>query len=245
MDEGLLSSGPSCDVRKRDLERVVRSGKRKIPKPMMEKRRRDRINHSLETLRLLLLENTCNEKLKNPKVEKAEILESVVEFLKTEKEKENEKEHQSKKGVQSRDCQGGEQQQQQTYREGMRTCLMRVNHFIATKTQELEETRGVGSSSHQTSLGFPGAQTHNNMAPDQVHKALGTTTSTCDQTAPSPRMSQHQHLPRQVSQSHPSPGLMGSPSRRTGLDCDHNTRKLLSPKSNAEVTDPVWRPWPQ
>lgn len=32
-----------------------------ISKPQMEKRRRERINHSLETLRLLLLENTDDE----------------------------------------------------------------------------------------------------------------------------------------------------------------------------------------
>ncbi|XP_048885218.1 hairy-related 5 [Brienomyrus brachyistius] len=48
----------------------------------MEKRRRDRINNSLETLRLLLLKSTRDEKLQNPKVGKAEILESVVHFLK-------------------------------------------------------------------------------------------------------------------------------------------------------------------
>lgn len=33
----------------------------KISKPQMEKRRRERINHSLETLRLLMLENTHDE----------------------------------------------------------------------------------------------------------------------------------------------------------------------------------------
>ncbi|TMS17081.1 Transcription factor HES-7.1-A [Larimichthys crocea] len=59
---------------------------RRVSKPLMEKRRRERINHSLETLRLLMLDNTHNEKLNNPKVEKAEILESVVDFLKTETE---------------------------------------------------------------------------------------------------------------------------------------------------------------
>lgn len=32
-----------------------------VSKPVMEKRRRERINHSLETLRLLMLENTHNE----------------------------------------------------------------------------------------------------------------------------------------------------------------------------------------
>lgn len=33
----------------------------KISKPQMEKRRRERINHSLETLRLLMLKNTHDE----------------------------------------------------------------------------------------------------------------------------------------------------------------------------------------
>lgn len=33
----------------------------KISKPQMEKRRRERINHSLETLRVLMLESTHNE----------------------------------------------------------------------------------------------------------------------------------------------------------------------------------------
>lgn len=33
----------------------------KVSKPLMEKRRRERINHSLETLRLLMLDNTHNE----------------------------------------------------------------------------------------------------------------------------------------------------------------------------------------
>ncbi len=33
----------------------------KISKPLIEKRRRERINHSLETLRLLMLENSSDE----------------------------------------------------------------------------------------------------------------------------------------------------------------------------------------
>lgn len=33
----------------------------KFSKPQMEKRRRERINHNLETLRLLMLENTADE----------------------------------------------------------------------------------------------------------------------------------------------------------------------------------------
>ncbi|XP_050789155.1 transcription factor HES-7.1-like [Gopherus flavomarginatus] len=57
---------------------------RKLLKPMLEKRRRDRMNRSLERLRLLLLEATQDERLKNPKVEKAEILQKTVHFVRTQ-----------------------------------------------------------------------------------------------------------------------------------------------------------------
>ncbi|XP_066487528.1 transcription factor HES-7 [Tiliqua scincoides] len=56
-------------------------GVRKMLKPLVEKRRRDRINRSLEEMRLLLLQRTQCQTLKNPKVEKAEILEMAVGYL--------------------------------------------------------------------------------------------------------------------------------------------------------------------
>ncbi|XP_053736005.1 hairy-related 5 [Synchiropus splendidus] len=84
----------------------------KVPKPVMEKRRRERINHSLETLRLLMLESTDDKRLKNPKVEKAEILESVVHFLKTNLE------GRSQRSVRPAD---------------MRSCLLRIGHFISSQ----------------------------------------------------------------------------------------------------------------
>ncbi|XP_044273044.1 transcription factor HES-2-like [Varanus komodoensis] len=57
---------------------------KKLLKPLMEKRRRDRMNQSLDRLRVLLFEATQDERLKNPKVEKAEILQKTVQFLKTQ-----------------------------------------------------------------------------------------------------------------------------------------------------------------
>lgn len=97
----------------------------KISKPVVEKRRRERINHSLETLRLLMLENMEDERLKNPKVEKAEILESVVHFLKAEFELK--KGHRSGKRLHFE-----KEKKQQNYDEGMRSCLRRVSEFIKT-----------------------------------------------------------------------------------------------------------------
>ncbi|XP_070812677.1 transcription factor HES-7-like [Pituophis catenifer annectens] len=55
-------------------------------KPLVEKRRRDRINKNLEELRLLLLQKTHCQTLKNPKVEKAEILELAVGYLQERKQ---------------------------------------------------------------------------------------------------------------------------------------------------------------
>ncbi|XP_028314918.1 transcription factor HES-7.1-like [Gouania willdenowi] len=95
---------------------------RRVPKPLMEKRRRDRINNNLEALRLLMLENTDNEKLKNPKVEKAEILESVVLFL---------RENSQRAGSGRVRC--------LRYQDGVSSCLMRACEFVSSKNQDAKE----------------------------------------------------------------------------------------------------------
>ncbi|KAK1138169.1 transcription factor HES-7-like [Acipenser oxyrinchus oxyrinchus] len=115
---------------------------KRVPKPLMEKRRRDRINHNLETLRVLLLQSTKEEKLRNPKVEKAEILESVVQFLKAELEggdvtrqksqrREREEEEEEEEAMTS--------SSQRNYQEGVRTCLLRVSDFISARSPRLSE----------------------------------------------------------------------------------------------------------
>ena len=77
-------------------------------------------------------------------MEKAEILESVVDFLKFEIET------YSGKGKRHRDpTEEGPsppRKQPQPYSEGMRSCLLRVGEFISTKSQLLEnEERATGS----------------------------------------------------------------------------------------------------
>ncbi|XP_054890697.1 hairy-related 11 [Poeciliopsis prolifica] len=56
--------------------------RKRILKPVVEKKRRDRINQSLAELRRLLLLSTSDTRLQNPKIEKAEILNLAVEYLK-------------------------------------------------------------------------------------------------------------------------------------------------------------------
>ncbi|KAH0626122.1 hypothetical protein JD844_000903, partial [Phrynosoma platyrhinos] len=84
-------------------------------KPLMEKRRRDRMNQSLDRLRVLLFEATQDERLKNPKVEKAEILQKTVQFLKTQPLSETK--HKEDAFL-------------QRYHSGYRECLTQATHFL-------------------------------------------------------------------------------------------------------------------
>ncbi|KAL4659963.1 transcription factor HES-7.1-B-like [Arapaima gigas] len=122
-------------------EQTYSSELKKISKPEMEKRRRNRINHSLETLRLLLLENTNNEKLRNPKVEKAEILESVVEFLKAE-EKGAGKLSLEPKSMERADLPLAQEKgiiETTEYKMGMHQCLWCMEGFLKMKNCELQD----------------------------------------------------------------------------------------------------------
>lgn len=156
--------------------------------------------------------------MNNPKVGKAEILESVVHFLRTEKEVE--KGHRAVKEQRST-CAS-----QHTYRDGMRSCLLRVSHFIASKSKELMETSG---DTVQASLAEP--QAHPSY-PGQVHMAE-IPSPAGDSAALSPQHLLHQHAIT-------GPYL----TQMTGLHCD--TQELLSSTAAPpHITDPVWRPWPQ
>nr|XP_006627473.1 PREDICTED: transcription factor HES-7.1-A-like [Lepisosteus oculatus] len=88
---------------------------RKLLKPLMERRRRERMNRSLESLRELLLQGAHVQSLANPRAEKAEILENAVLFL------------QQRSGV------------DQEYQEGFSACLKRAVCFLRSSGREAEE----------------------------------------------------------------------------------------------------------
>ncbi|XP_063045929.1 uncharacterized protein LOC134439932 [Engraulis encrasicolus] len=58
----------------------------RVLKPVIEKKRRDRINQKLHELRVLLLRCTQDQRLQNPKLEKAEILDLAVLYLRRDTE---------------------------------------------------------------------------------------------------------------------------------------------------------------
>lgn len=152
-------------------------------------------------------------------MEKAEILESVVQFLKTEKEVE--KGQRVVKRLVSR-----EQRQlcarQHSYNDGMRSCLLRVSHFIASRRQESDDA---GGDSVQASLSSPPVPQAYPSSPGPIHRPLIPAAVGGD-------LSHHHEI------SHPHL------TQNTDLHCD--TRKLLSPTAaSTHIMDPVWRPWPQ
>ncbi|XP_031443429.1 transcription factor HES-7.1-like [Clupea harengus] len=195
-----------------------------MAKPLMEKRRRDRINHSLETLRLLLSENTNNEKLRSPKVEKAEILESVVNFLRAEQP---ELQTRTKGRKRAREEDTEDPAHSPMYSDGMRTCLLTVSHFIASKSQELEgglELEWKHSYEHLAQK--PPATTA--MAP---HDSSSLST-------------------KQLSMpGSPATGLSASTAQsgpqETKATYMATKNTSASPKPSSVLSDGVWRPWPQ
>ncbi|XP_075715681.1 transcription factor HES-7.1-like [Rhinoderma darwinii] len=107
---------------------------RKLLKPQVERRRRERINSCLEKLRVLLSEEMKNEKLKNPKMEKADILEYTVDFL------------QSKMKSQKR-CH--EDLQFKNYQSGFQQCHQTTVNFI-NQNQQLSPSTHEKLKSYQS-----------------------------------------------------------------------------------------------
>uniref|UniRef100_A0A8C5PAE2 BHLH domain-containing protein n=1 Tax=Leptobrachium leishanense TaxID=445787 RepID=A0A8C5PAE2_9ANUR len=89
-----------------------------ILKPVVEKQRRDRINGCLEEMRILLLKLTGNQKLRNPKMEKAEILELAVIYIG------------NMTRMQAHDPERWVSPAEKFYLSGFRDCLDRTEDFI-------------------------------------------------------------------------------------------------------------------
>ncbi|KAM7382992.1 hypothetical protein PAMP_002682 [Pampus punctatissimus] len=94
--------------------------KRKILKPQVERRRRERMNRSLESLKTLLLQQ---QEETQRRVEKAEILEHTVLFLQN-----------TVKGDNTRAEGGG---QKHSFQDGFSTCLQRAAQFLGPEGKGL------------------------------------------------------------------------------------------------------------
>nr|XP_046256762.1 transcription factor HES-7.1-like [Scatophagus argus] len=96
--------------------------KRKTLKPQVERRRRERINRSLESLKTLLLQR---QEATQRRVEKAEILEHTVLFL------------QNTATGDKTGAEGGGGEQKHSFQDGFSTCLQRAAQFLGPEGKGL------------------------------------------------------------------------------------------------------------
>ncbi|XP_071432048.1 transcription factor HES-5-like isoform X1 [Pithys albifrons albifrons] len=102
-------------------EKLLPKEKNKLRKPVVEKMRRDRINSSIEQLKLLL-EKEFQRHQPNSKLEKADILEVAVSYLKQQSQLQEQSE-----------CREAfiHKSPEQDYNSGYLRCLKEAMHFLS------------------------------------------------------------------------------------------------------------------
>ncbi|XP_077312311.1 transcription factor HES-3 [Lithobates pipiens] len=201
---------------------------RKVSKPLMEKKRRARINVSLEQLKSLL-ERNYSQNIRKRKLEKADILELTVKYLKT---------------LQSSVQAVGPIFRSADYHAGFRNCLNSVSQFLI-KSEEYVPPSPLGLVQDVSAL-----------RPSSNGAGFRTKDSSIPCSAASkPVITQDHQLPANLSQ----PGAINQPTKlRTmphqPLPCQtsNGTPQALSPSLSANVPaansnrgpdQSVWRPW--
>ncbi|XP_065206574.1 transcription factor HES-1-like [Planococcus citri] len=115
------------DARKEGLSPTPK----KANKPLMEKRRRARINQSLALLKTLILDSTKNDNTRHSKLEKADILELTVRYLQRQKILNSE--------------------ELDKYKAGFQECTREVTRFLDTPELHLCNNDSSKSSKHHSS----------------------------------------------------------------------------------------------
>ncbi|KAM9828123.1 transcription factor HES-2-like [Syngnathus typhle] len=136
--DALASFSPNSTVAKRKEALELR----KTMKPLVEKRRRARINDSLNHLKDLILPLTGKDKSRYSKLEKADILEMTVRFLSDMPPVQNKNSTDS-------------------YKEGYKACLQRVSALLPKSSLEPDATRQVTDFIQRSMSANNNRQCHN------------------------------------------------------------------------------------
>ncbi|XP_053321010.1 transcription factor HES-7-like [Spea bombifrons] len=207
-----------------DMDCTDSFSSRKILKPVVEKQRRDRINRCLEEMRILLMKLTGNQKLRNPKMEKAEILELAVLYIGNVTR------------VKTHDPHRWVSPAEKFYLTGFRDCMDRTEDFINDISPEARNRFLDGLQNHlQHRLRFP----------NQLN--LSTVGQSDEDLA-----SKASHHPSAMD--FPNSGDEMSPCSASDLsssEAGNSPRWLSSPQYPTEChvqqdhpRTSVWRPWP-
>ncbi|XP_053572101.1 transcription factor HES-4 [Bombina bombina] len=221
---------------------------KRLMKPVIEKRRRDRINQSLEHLRTLLLEATQDESLKNPKTEKADILKKTVEFLRMCNTPDSEVEKNSLPGFEG-GFQEGLCQATQFLNSSTNVCEDKRTYLVGKLYQHLEDK--CINRWKEPMLGDNMEIDHRQLlpSPPQISRVTGDLETSIEKC---PHIQTNQPLiPTYPSSSSIRPLsqsiLQSSPRKPQGESCKMSVQRTILPTflSNASMSPAfVWRPWP-
>ncbi|XP_044215803.1 enhancer of split m7 protein-like isoform X2 [Thunnus albacares] len=196
---------------------------RKILKPQVERRRRERMNRSLENLKTLLLQQ---QEQTQRRVEKAEILEHTVLFLQNTTKRDN-----------TRAGGGG---QKHSFQDGFSTCLQRATQFLGPEGKGLWLGAALDAS-------FAARFARSDSDPAGAHRTSESSSSLVLRKSSRSflRMLIHRSKHRLYS------SLNGASCVQSHRDsyCSaipQQTHKVTSRVSNQNrpVSQSLWRPWP-
>uniref|UniRef100_A0A6Q2Z8P7 BHLH domain-containing protein n=2 Tax=Esox lucius TaxID=8010 RepID=A0A6Q2Z8P7_ESOLU len=203
---------------------------RKLLKPQVEKRRRERMNQSLESLRTLLLQRPQHQVVTRRNLEKSEILEQTVLFLQDTGDKDRKK------------AEGGEQQS--PFHDGLSACLQRAVHFLG---HEREGLRLEGALNNIFSAGLNSNACVSTKVPAKAYPSSSSPRTLVHQSSRLMTTQESYTRPQlcgvsgNTSHSHRAPlrhGIHNAP-QQTCRDTDKEVHS-----QNLSTSHSVWRPWP-
>ncbi|KAK6177533.1 hypothetical protein SNE40_015616 [Patella caerulea] len=193
---------------------------RKGRKLLAEKKRRNRINECLKQIKELICEDSVSyqTELDDNKMEKAEILESAVEFIKKTKYP----------------CQNSPREDQIKYQKGFARCFQEMTSFLGGIT-EVSDNVKYGLIQHVTRNI---QSTHYNR-----NKYPGISTNINGQY--SPRNENQNYIKYSPSLAVPldSNNYRQNIKTESTVDSNNNNNRCISYNNNMNNNSSVWRPW--
>uniref|UniRef100_A0A667WU38 Hairy and enhancer of split related-7 n=1 Tax=Myripristis murdjan TaxID=586833 RepID=A0A667WU38_9TELE len=188
--------------------------------PQVERRRRERMNRSLENLKALLLQEPQQQVRR--RVEKAEILEHTVLFL-----------QKTAIGDTKTAAGGG---QQHSFQDGFSTCLQRAAHFLGPQGKGLRLAATLDAT---FAARFPLSDSGGVKAAAKVHSSSSLPHTNFSQLSPQ-TMKQKSKLRLNVHAFIPQHS-----QRPNQLEIRVERRaSKQSPTRSPPVSQSLWRPWP-
>ncbi|XP_038820634.1 transcription factor HES-7.1-like [Salvelinus namaycush] len=204
---------------------------RKLLKPQVERRRRQRMNHSLESLRTLLLQGPLHQGVTQRRVEKAEILEHTVLFLQNTGDGDRKK--------------GEDGEKQHPFQDGFSGCLQRAAHFLGQEGEGLQLEAALNST---FSARLNSYACMNTEVPAKAHSSNSLPNTTCHQSSHLMKIQESHYRQqlcevyrRHLSHAHRAPLRHGDPKPPQQ---PHRHAAKEAQSQNLPASQSVWRPWP-